>query len=284
MRSRTVLSCLLVSSTIAAIVLTIPSARADWNPGDPYKMHYPQLPDLTPTGMDVLATRQVPSYGNQYKILADDWRCTESGPVSDIHIWGSWLNDNLPGGTPNNVVFKLSIHSDIPAPAGGFSQPGQELWSRQFQPSQFLARPYASGAVEHFYDPNVNQIIGNDTQVWQYNFKPIVDPFIQQRDTIYWLDVQALPLDTTAYFGWKTTNPHDPATPHFMDDAVFSDTPSFSTEVLLPWRPMSYPDGHPYFPDSIDLAFVITPEPASFALVGVGFGMLTTIRRRSRVA
>ena len=31
------------------------AARADWNPGDPYKMHYPQLPDLNSTGMDVLA-------------------------------------------------------------------------------------------------------------------------------------------------------------------------------------------------------------------------------------
>ena len=282
MRSKTVLSCVFVS-TIAAVVLTIPSARADWNPGDPYKMHYPQLPDLTPTGMDVLATRQLPSIGSQFKILADDWRCTDCGPVSDMHIWGSWLNDILPGG-PENVVFKLSIHSDVPAPpTGGFSQPGQELWSRQFQPGQFVARPYPSSAVERFYDPNINQIIGEDTQVWQYNFKPIVEPFIQEQGKIYWLDVQALPLSSDAFFGWKTTNPRDPATPHFMDDAVFSDTDGFSGGLLLPWRPMSYPDGHPYFPDSIDLAFVITPEPASFALVGVGFGMLTTIRRRNRV-
>src|SRR5262245_49515491 len=85
----------------AAVVAGTAVARADWSPGDPFKMHYPQLPD--PNGIDIKA-----SYP---KILADDWRCTETGPVSDIHIWGSWFNDLKFTG----AYIHASIHLDVPA-------------------------------------------------------------------------------------------------------------------------------------------------------------------------
>jgi len=76
-----------------------------------------------------------------------------------------------------------------------------------------------------------------------------------------------------ARFGWKTTNPAE--TPHFMDDAVWF---SWYTED---WQPMAYPDQHVYQGQSIDLAFVITPEPATLALVGLGTLVITFKRRRS---
>src|SRR3990172_9328291 len=80
-------------------------------------MHYPQLPDLTSTGMDVNATFP--------KVLADDFLCTSTGPITDIHIWGSWLNDNR----PPVANFRLSIHADIPAgPNNPYSRPGEQLW------------------------------------------------------------------------------------------------------------------------------------------------------------
>ena len=79
-------------------------------------------------GMDVLATLQGPQSNVQppnqplWKILADDFECTQSGPITDVHIWGSWWNDQLPrfqGVTSaNNVEFKLSFHSDVPAATG----------------------------------------------------------------------------------------------------------------------------------------------------------------------
>ena len=86
-----------------SVFLLVP-AQADWNPGDPAK--YVQLPDLSTsqpgaiTGMDVNATWQntstvvppVPVYPF-VKVLADDFPCTMTGPITDIHIWGSWLND-----------------------------------------------------------------------------------------------------------------------------------------------------------------------------------------------
>ena len=127
------------------LVFVVSSAQADWDPGDPYKMHYPQLPDLNTTGMDVLANAPYPGATTPTaKLLADDWQCSASGPVTDIHIWGSWLEDVLPTrqqddqiiDDPENVAFRLSIFSDIPAgAAGGYSRPGEKLWEGLYSPT-----------------------------------------------------------------------------------------------------------------------------------------------------
>ncbi len=172
---------------LAACLLTPALVRADWDPGDPYKMHYPQLPDLTPTGLDVLATRDPqftlppPNPGPAWKVLADDFLCTQTGPITDVHIWGSWLNDEVFTG----VQFKLSIHRDIPAsPTGGPSMPADPpLWQATLAPSsqRLYSELPAGAAPEQFYDPNINQIIGTDRQIWQYNFVDLPDPFIQQK-------------------------------------------------------------------------------------------------------
>ena len=264
-------------------------AKADWNPGDGHKMHYPQLPDLTPSGIDVNATWKYPFTNPAAplpysKILADDFRCSETGPINDIHIWGSWLNDQVYSG----VEFKLSIHSDVPAVSGipgSYSHPGPELWKAFFLPGSYLPRPVGTGATERFWDPNTNQF-GTDHEVWQYNFTNIPNPFVQEQGKIYWLDVQAFVPDSfPGAFGWKTTNPSDPRTPHFMDDAVYGDTQFFGGPPIpqfpnpnpndpigpLPWHDLIYPIGQYEF-QSMDLAFVITPEPVSlagFAIAGV---------------
>ncbi len=52
----------------------------DLLPEDGHKMHFPQLPDED--GWDVNAT--------QPQVLADDWTCSQTGWVKDIHFWGSW--------------------------------------------------------------------------------------------------------------------------------------------------------------------------------------------------
>ena len=57
-----------------------------------------QVPDTTPNGLDVKATDP--------KQLADDFRCTATGPITQVRIWASWLNDLLP---PTQPFFSVGI-------------------------------------------------------------------------------------------------------------------------------------------------------------------------------
>ena len=261
---------------VATMILVISNvANAHWDIGQPAK--WVQLPDLQPTGIDVLATHP--------KVLADDFLCTSTGPITDIHLWGSWLRDYLPvnsQGQPDAslVNFRLSIHSDIPkGPTGSYSTPGNLLWQQTFSPGQFQTRLYADKLVEGWYNPDTGEYTPQgDTQVWQYNF--FIDPataFTQRgtatNPTVYWLDVEALPVSIPGtaepLFGWKTS------ITHWNDDAVWAD-PSITPPTG--WQELVYPQGHPFAGQSMDLAFVITPEPATICLLGLG--ALSLIRRK----
>jgi hypothetical protein len=266
-------------AALAALTFLAAPTMADWNVGDPYKMHYPQLPDLE-LGMDVLA--------NYPKILADDFLCTNSGPILDVHIWGSWLNDVFPwdardlslGPSPGNTTLRLRIHDDIPkGPNNPYSMPGPVVWSWAFQPGHFTWRFNPDFPLsELFFDPNQNEIIGNDTQVIQYNFRiPAADAFQQEEGKIYWLDVAAFPgpadpaVSGLAQFGWKTS------AQHFNDDAVFWTIDVAGSETL----PRELID--PRTGQSLDMAFVITPEPGTLVmLIGAGLvGLWAFARRRT---
>jgi hypothetical protein len=237
---------LLAAATVLAFAA---SASADWDPSQPYK--WVQYPDLNPTGMDVNACEP-------YYLLADDFLCTKTGPITDIHIWGSWYHDVLPEGLPTAVGFTLSIHEDIPESLSqtGYSMPGDILWIEDFTPGEFGVQVWADSLTEGWLEPpDVYEPFG-DSVCWQYNF--FIDDslaFIQQgteeQPVVYWLDVQAHPLDTQAWFGWKTSRDH------WNDDAVWGTGPE---PYYGSWFELTYPDGHPYYPESIDLAFVITGE------------------------
>jgi fimbrial isopeptide formation D2 family protein/uncharacterized repeat protein (TIGR01451 family) len=225
---------------MAASTTLVTTTVADWDPEDGHKMHYPQLPD--PFGWDVDAT-YVEAIWPQI-ILADDWMCSETGPVEDIHFWGSWLGDNV--GTI--TAFAIAIHADIPAnpPDIPYSRPGEKLWERMFSPGEWIeAGPWEG--PQGWYDPAEGYIPENHFLYWQYNIEDIPDPFIQEVGTIYWLAISAIVMPQPEPFqprwGWKSSQDH------WNDDACWSYW--YEPFWIDLWEP-------PDFTQSLDLAFVIT--------------------------
>jgi len=275
-------------------------ALADWDPTEPAK--YFQLPDKTEIGMDVKVGLQLPfdpQGTGLRKRLADDFPCHQRGLITDIHIWGSWKDDVLPQDTagqagPGKATFILGIWDDIPAtgPAQGeHSRPGTLLKDFVFTPGQYQVRRAFEGP-EDWYNPNTGEWINdNHDDAYQYNFFIDRDrAFMQEGETaageptIYWLSVDVIVHDFQgeAEFGWKTSEEH------WNDDATWMDAEWIpdglgggSWQWLGGWNELRYPFGHEMETESIDLAFAITPEPATMSLLGLG-GLFVLRRRRRK--
>jgi len=240
---------------------------------------YVQYPDLDYTGMDVLAGPRAPDPCGTIiyeKFLADDFLCTMTGPITDIHLWGSDNNDIRLTDMNEMPWFSLVIYENIPAGVNNidYSRPGAPLWDIYMQPTVEMV--FASVEYESFYDPNPDVIIGFDHIVWKLDFD--IDPadaFVQQEGQIYWLgvhysfdlngdgvvdniDSQMLRDVWPGAFGWKTS------LEHFEDDAVWADVDTWDYPHVVPsgeiWNELSYPDGHQFEGQSIDLAFEITTK------------------------
>ena len=235
-------------------------ALGDWDIGDYHKMHFPQLPKVD-EGWDVMS-----SY---YLFLADDWECSETGFVNDIHTWVSFRDDVV--FAPNTV--HLAIWSDDPVGDGGipgedplntFSMPLERKWHGDT--TEWTTRLWDTGD-QGWFDPRnptgtmVEPSVPDHEQVWQMNFLfDDIDAFWQEEGTIYWLEftIQA-PVESG--IGWKES------ADHFQDDAVWRTEGGAWNELI-----------DPITDESMDLAFVITPEPGTIVLLLVG--LLGLVRRR----
>ena len=132
--------------------------------------------------------------------VADDWLCLDGSPVTDLHFWGSypgWYPDNVPRdpNTPPGIKeFRIRIYSDVPVVVvrDGFSHPGKllyEVW------------------VDDFTETYVDSILLPWEQ-YEHKYRYDLDlpkPFPQERDTIYWLNVAARPLNHTYQWGWESS-------------------------------------------------------------------------------
>ncbi len=216
-----------------------------------------QPPDISEFGIDIKVDDGL--------ILADDWLCTETSMLTDVHFWGSWLWDQH--FQIENI--HLSVHTDIPdpdGPGGGYSMPGTEVWSFNTGEYPGCLSETIVGIVpcppgEGWWDPRggFDQQTYYDTQVWRYDILiPGSVAFVQTGTTegpvVYWLDIAADVPEPLGEFGWKTSYEH------WNDDAVWS------PDGGVNWIELRYPQGHPYAGNSIDLAYVLTfgpyePEP-----------------------
>jgi len=249
-----------VAVIVSILVFTLLSGStglADWDSTEPAK--WVQWPDLTPNGVDVAFGEGDPDnkdFAGSY-ILADDFPCTSSNHVTDIHVFCSWFDDYQ--GEIGEI--RVSIWSDWPEDAAHlYSTPSNELWSITLPMSdpRWTIQPIVTVPEgEWWWDPA--QPLGihpGDWTVYQLNiFLDPTNAFLQlgspDQTNIYWLALQVTPLDPTAQIGWKTRDPTDG---HYMDDAVWS------ADGGLNWGELRYPPNHPYAEMSIDFSYVLTSD------------------------
>lgn len=204
---------------------------------------------------------QWPNVGNGFDVwdtpyvLADDFVCTNPSAISDIHLWGSWLND-IP--LTNSINFWLGIYNDVPSgPGSPYSHPGTNLlWQQWFSPGQYAETIWTENASEQFLNPGATNILGGDSEVWYYCFYP-TNPFVQlgtvATNKTYWLAAYAqLPVGIGQLHGWKT------ATNVLNDAGVWASWPGTPPTNNPGWTPTVYqpPTGGPQVP--LDLAFMLT--------------------------
>ncbi|MDH4238511.1 MAG: hypothetical protein OEW48_03005 [Phycisphaerae bacterium] len=227
---------------------------ADWNEGDPAK--YIQRPDLTGNGM--AAFTPPPNIGGCGP-WREDFKCTQTGPITSIHIWGVWLKDELPvdaGGNagPENIKFDVNIWNLA------------EGWAATIDKSQFTVREVTYVKDGKWWDYYGQQDPPGWT-VYQYNMNlevPGIEPIIQrgtQADPqTYYLQINPKPDPSpqSVSFGWLVRDPadgHYGIIPDMKTDAFFPPYPD-----CLGIRNLEYPSSHPYAGMPTDLSFVINTE------------------------
>jgi hypothetical protein len=206
-------------------------------------------------------------------VVADDWKCTDNRPVTDIHWWGSFIGWNQP--YPPPIVpnaFHIGIWTDVPddpCNPNDFSHPGWLIWEN-----------YCDNFVWNFAgndrDPRIPGDPCHPTEptdsCFQYNQLLTQEEwFYQEHGTdpngrVYWLSIAPIYDNSNPGpypWGWKTR-------PHFFnDDAVSIQQVSVWPPVVgatlwkggIPIKWPSYPS-----PEGItwDMAFELTtnaPDP-----------------------
>ncbi|MCP4568292.1 MAG: hypothetical protein GY841_12005, partial [FCB group bacterium] len=187
-----------------------------WQAGDDHKMHFPQLPDGA--GWDVYS-----SVNTSDLSIADDWECSGTGWVKDLHFWGSWFL----GITTEITSFEVSVYSDVPAGTDRpYSYPGDLLHT--ISTDSFTVVEIDPGTPEGWYNPHINMVFSNSQITYsQYDIHfDSTDWFWQDSGSVYWISISAT---TPGYeWGWKSSQDH------WNDQAVYKD-------MSGDWKPLYEP-------------------------------------------
>ena len=205
------------------------------------------------------------------RILADDFPITQTTQVTDLHVFGAFLSDNLPALGASDVNFSLSLHTDNGlSPSLPVNPP---IW--QSTTAATSTSLFAVTLGEAFFDP-VAGFVGSDTTIYEYNFNIAPQTL---SPGVYWLNVEAQPGATvngvTAIFGWDTTTPAS----NLGDAAAWG---SAALGYPTPWNSSASNAANPPF----NLAFAITgnpvPEPSTICLAGTGLALLIGLAYRRK--
>lgn len=214
-----------------AFELTVPYTP----PQPPDQVKWRQRPDMR-SGVNILSNPKIDP--PDFLTVADDWLCLGGSPVTDLHVWGSYLkwneNEPEPAGPPPGVeAFRVRIFSDRPATADDFSRPDlllYETWVETFNETFVASIPLVPG------------------QLFEHKFRYDLDLpriFWQQRGRIYWLNVSAIPKVPEFQWGWESAMDrwNDVAVEGFYIDPTQRD-----------WRPVVNPLNEQF----MDMSFALT--------------------------
>lgn len=143
------------------------------------------------------------------RIVADDWRCTTSQPVTAIAWWGSYVGYGyLPEEcqqmtTPQTPdYFLLSLWSDVPSSdpsnSRGYGYPGRKLWEYKADSFDEVLVGFDRDAASQGYEP-----------VYRYAVRLPEDSWYRQdgQNSVLWLSVQAVYRSSQSIiYPWGWTN------------------------------------------------------------------------------
>jgi len=179
----------------------------------------PNSPVPTYCGWDEQSWRAYPSPAN-WPIVADDFHCLGTMPVTSIHWWGSYVgwDGNEPPQSPSSAheEWRIRFWSNVPAGMPfPFSWPEEMLWEIVIEDDRVQIdkvgndnspRPsdYNDTCFQYHVELEPNEVF------WQDDFK-----YQTMYDT-FWISIEALDCNSVCgyHWGWKT-RPW-----HWMDDAV----------------------------------------------------------------
>ena len=198
----------------------------------PEPVKWQQRPDMV-QGVNIVSHPK-PEMGN----VADDWLCLDGSPVSDLHFWGSypgWMEETgvPPEPTPGVQAFRIQVYSDAPSTQPGvFSHPANllyEVWVRDFTETYVasILLPWQAYEHKYRYDLDLPRI------------------FWQKRDTIYWLNISAVPRVNDFPWGWESSRDR------WNDFAV----KGWYENPRNWWWDLIY---HPWTEEFIDMSFELT--------------------------
>ena len=212
---------------------------------------------------------------NDCNIVADDWLCQDSRPITDIHWWGSFIGWNQPEPPPQMPsAFHIGIWTDVPNPnelnPDEFSHPNTLVWENycydykwNFAGYDHDPRQYPDGI------PPDGTVIEPEDSCFQFNqFLSQDEWFYQETDepngTVYWLSIAPIWDEEPQFaWGWKT-RPH-----YWNDDAVVMQPRPWNPPVIgaTMWN-TGIPIQFPPYPDpegiTFDMSFELTTnEPGT---------------------
>jgi hypothetical protein len=192
------------------------------------------------------------------KVVADDFRCLGTMPITSVRWWGSYLGwEQLQPPAPEPITWRIGFWSNVPPDPDGepdFSYPGELLWQVAVPADRVQAG--AAGVDVHPSFANEDTCFEYYVQLepqeyfWQSKF--------ETQDEVFWLSITALyPVGANIVYpwGWKT-RPWS-----WMDDAVSFEIHEHP-EPGMATNPVQVTEiRDPCSGESVDMAFELDTDP-----------------------